>query len=363
MPATGQTRSIAGMSVRAAAVIAGLAALLVPATAVAAGGSEQQLAEKYAPVVGLKQHEPCASTGEPYRPVPVETVLGQSDVVLLGPDGDRREAGADRRGSVREGRRVLARLPGRSARRRLQLRAVVQPDRGGQADHGVRAHRRGAGEARAPVLVLLPLQRLEQQARERLGDDPARLRRADGGGGARPDARRSSATRSTREPRARPGTTRSSRSAAGTRSCTRARARTPTSSSSRSIWGTARRPGSAVTTRAGRPATSRRRSCCCRRRRPGRTTRSPGSATSGTGARRCRGRTAGRPAPRSRASGRSRSPGSTRSGGPTTCRFRPRARSRRRRPASSARPSRRGPRSTSASCATRSSCSGSSRRS
>ena len=41
----------------------------------------------------------------------------------------------------------------------------------------------------------------------------------------------------------------------------------------------------------------------CRPRRPGRTTRSPGSATSGTGARRSRGRTAGRPAPRSRASG------------------------------------------------------------
>jgi len=75
------------MSVRAALAIASLAALLVPAAALGAEGAEQQLAEKYAPVVGLKQHEPCAGTGEPYRPVPVETVLGQSDVVLLGPDG------------------------------------------------------------------------------------------------------------------------------------------------------------------------------------------------------------------------------------------------------------------------------------
>ncbi len=33
------------------------------------------------------------------------------------------------------------------------------------------------GQARAPVLVLLPLQRLQQHARGRLGDDPARLRR------------------------------------------------------------------------------------------------------------------------------------------------------------------------------------------
>jgi hypothetical protein len=75
------------MRVRAACVVAGLAVLLLPAGSFAAKGAEQQLAEKYAPVVGLKDHEPCAETGEPYRPVPVETVLGQPDVVLLGPDG------------------------------------------------------------------------------------------------------------------------------------------------------------------------------------------------------------------------------------------------------------------------------------
>src|SRR4249920_2059499 len=64
-----------------------VAALLGPAVAFGADGADQQLAEKYAPVVGLKEHEPCAETGEPYRPVPVETVLGQAEVVLLGPDG------------------------------------------------------------------------------------------------------------------------------------------------------------------------------------------------------------------------------------------------------------------------------------
>jgi len=67
-------------------IVACVAGVLLP-DALAASSLEQQLAEKYAPVVGLKEHEPCASTGEPYRPVPVETVLGQSDVVLLGPDG------------------------------------------------------------------------------------------------------------------------------------------------------------------------------------------------------------------------------------------------------------------------------------
>ena len=48
-----------------------------------------------------------------------------------------------------------------------------------------RRDRPGApGRARAPVLVLLRLQRLEQPARRRLGDDPARLRRPDGRGRA-----------------------------------------------------------------------------------------------------------------------------------------------------------------------------------
>ena len=70
------------------ALVALVGAMLVPALAgAAASGAEQQLAEKYAPVVGLKEHEPCASTGEAYRPVSVDTVLGRSDVVLTGPDG------------------------------------------------------------------------------------------------------------------------------------------------------------------------------------------------------------------------------------------------------------------------------------
>ena len=57
-------------------------------------------------------------------------------------------------------------------------RAVIT-DR--QAADGLRArrHRPGdPGQARAAVLVLLRLQRLQQPARGRLGDDPARLRRA-----------------------------------------------------------------------------------------------------------------------------------------------------------------------------------------
>ena len=268
--------------------------------------------------------------------MPVETVLGQSDVVLLGPDGSvvkSAPAAADLYG---KGDGYWLDFPGDPLHAGCSYEEWFDRIAAGKPTTAYAHVVERAGAARAPVLVLLPLQRLEQQARERLGDDPARLRRRHGRRRRSTRRPRSSATRSTRAPRARPGTTRSSRSATGTRSSTRAQARTPTSSSSRCTSGTARRPDSAVTTRAGRPTTSRRRSCCCRPRRPGRTTRSPGSATSGTGGSRSRGRTAGRPAPRSRASGPSRSPGSTRSGGPTTCRSRPRARSRRRRPASSA---------------------------
>ena len=76
--------------------------------------------------------------------------------------------------------RVPPRLPGRSARRRLRLRALGTPPDEELAADGVRPRRDRPGvsrEARAAVLVLLPLQRLQQHARGRLGDDPARLRR------------------------------------------------------------------------------------------------------------------------------------------------------------------------------------------
>ncbi len=49
---------------------------------------ELQLAEKYAPVVALKQQtEACSDGGEPYRPVPADVVLGRSDVDLVDSEG------------------------------------------------------------------------------------------------------------------------------------------------------------------------------------------------------------------------------------------------------------------------------------
>jgi hypothetical protein len=49
---------------------------------------EQQLADRYAPLVALKkQSEPCSSDGEPYRPIAADLVLGRSDVRLVDAKG------------------------------------------------------------------------------------------------------------------------------------------------------------------------------------------------------------------------------------------------------------------------------------
>jgi hypothetical protein len=65
---------------------AGAAAVAVPAGfAVAANtpSADQQLADRYAPIVALKQQsKACDSHGEPYRPVPADVVLGRADVRL-----------------------------------------------------------------------------------------------------------------------------------------------------------------------------------------------------------------------------------------------------------------------------------------
>jgi hypothetical protein len=77
--------------VRRAAPVAALvllAAGVAGGRAPAASSPEQQLADRYAPVVALKQQsEPCGSDGEPYRPVPADLVLGRSDVRLVDSNG------------------------------------------------------------------------------------------------------------------------------------------------------------------------------------------------------------------------------------------------------------------------------------
>ena len=192
------------LALRATVVIAlcllGTLAVAVPALA----GPEEELAEKYAPVVRLvEQTEECGH-GEPYLPTDVDVLFDEptvalrgpwnrTDLVKIAPDGDR----------PRRPLRVPPRLPGQRARSRLRLRALGAPPHGGDEADRLRPRRhrpRLPGQARAPVLVLLPLQRLQQHARGRLGDDPARLRRRRRARGAREGADRGRVQLRTRAP-------------------------------------------------------------------------------------------------------------------------------------------------------------------
>lgn len=66
-------------------LILGLVSCAVPASA--ASDPTTTLADRYAPIVVVReQAEPCGE-GEPYRPTTVETVLAQQGVVLRGPGG------------------------------------------------------------------------------------------------------------------------------------------------------------------------------------------------------------------------------------------------------------------------------------
>ena len=75
-------------------LLVGLVAMLLGAAlpmgaAAAATDPLTELATKYAPIVVARdQTEPCGD-GEPYRPTPVTTVLGNPEVVLRGPDGEQ----------------------------------------------------------------------------------------------------------------------------------------------------------------------------------------------------------------------------------------------------------------------------------
>ena len=337
-----------------------LITVLVPGAA-AADGAEQDLAEKYAPIVGLKQHEPCASTGEPYRPVPVETVLGQSDVVLLGPDGkvvknaptaadlygkdgdywldfpgDPLDAGCTYeqwfdRIAAGKATTAYAHVVGEQGKLALQYWFYYPFNEWNNKHESdwemIQLVFEAATAEEALDLTPALVGYSQHEGAESAAWDDDKLEKRDG------------------HPVVYPG--------AGSHA----------NQFVQSLYlGHSAQTGFGCDDTRGPTRYEQTHVVLLPSEATGPTIPSPGSATSGTGGSRSPGRTAGRPAPRSRASGPSRSPGPTRSGGPTTSRSRPRARSLLPRPASSARPSRRGLRSTSASCATRSWCSGSWRR-
>lgn len=85
-----RTRRLITLLVLAALVIAVLVGALLTggkASAAESGSAEQQLADRYAPYVVVRVQDQECGPGEPYRPVPVDSVLGDPAVVLRGPDG------------------------------------------------------------------------------------------------------------------------------------------------------------------------------------------------------------------------------------------------------------------------------------
>jgi len=76
----------------AALLGAALAALTVALPAQAAPPSaEQQLADRFAPIVRLKQHSKECGSGEPYRPASVDLVLGNPEVTLRNADSGAKQ--------------------------------------------------------------------------------------------------------------------------------------------------------------------------------------------------------------------------------------------------------------------------------
>ncbi len=81
-------RSIATLALTAVGVALLVTGVAPSASAASAGDAAQQLADTYAPLVVVRKQEAACGEGEPYLPTPVDTVLGNSDVVLKGPHGE-----------------------------------------------------------------------------------------------------------------------------------------------------------------------------------------------------------------------------------------------------------------------------------
>ena len=228
-------------------------------TAQATLAQQRELAERYAPVVRLVVGGEGCGPGLHYVPIDVDTLFDEPTVALRGPWGnDLVQISPTAEGPRPRALGLPPRLPRQRAPARLRLPPLAAAPRSRARPHGLRAHRerpRAPGQARAPVLVLLRLQRLEQPARGRLGDDPDRLRRVDGRRRRSTSRRSRSGTASTKGRSGPPGTIRSSSASARTRSSIRPTARTRTSTERRCISAAPPRRGSAATTRAGRPST------------------------------------------------------------------------------------------------------------
>ena len=129
-----------------------------------------------------RRHRACGP-GEPYVPIDVDLLFDEPTVALRGPWNERRPR-QDRARRAEDLARGLYEyhldFPGNALDPGCDYQHWAAADHRGHAP-AVYAHVAtepgSPGQARAAVLALLRLQRLEQPARGRLGDDPARLRR------------------------------------------------------------------------------------------------------------------------------------------------------------------------------------------
>ena len=173
-------------------VVAVALTLAAPAVARADLADERALAERFAPVVRLVEQEEECGPGEPWEPTDVDVLFDEPTVALRGPWNpiDLVKIGPSAEDLVDRFDYHLD-FPGNP----LHPAATTSAGRGASP----RTTRRsstptsqpipGARAGRAPVLALLSLQRLQQPARGRLGDDPARLRGGRRARGARRRAR------------------------------------------------------------------------------------------------------------------------------------------------------------------------------
>lgn len=71
-----------------ASILVACAGMALAPSALAADDATTQLADRYSPIVVIRDQPAACEDGEPYLPAVVETVLGQPDVLLRGPAGE-----------------------------------------------------------------------------------------------------------------------------------------------------------------------------------------------------------------------------------------------------------------------------------
>ena len=141
-------------------------AAAAPSVARADSSAEAVLAARYSPVVRLvAQQDPCGG-GEPYSPTDVDAVLGNDQVALRGPWApDNLVKVAPTAGDLAAGLpEYHLDLPGDALRPGCTYEQWQAPARRDVGADNVRVGGIRKRPDRTPVLVLLHLQRLQQQA-------------------------------------------------------------------------------------------------------------------------------------------------------------------------------------------------------